>query len=64
MSDRAFTEQQWLFMATVPGQAVAPFEQAHLDGRFVATGAHAFIATSAAATRFIRRSAATRAGDR
>ncbi|MCP1249884.1 hypothetical protein [Gluconobacter oxydans] len=51
-------------MATVPGQAIAPFEQPHLDGRFVATGTHAFIATRAAATRFIRRSAATRADDR
>ena len=51
-------------MATIPGQAVAPFEQPPLDGRFVATGAHAFIATRAAATRFIRRSAAPRAGNR
>ncbi|MBS1095224.1 hypothetical protein [Gluconobacter wancherniae] len=51
-------------MAAIPGQAVAPFEQPHLDGGFVATGTHAFIATGAAATRFIRRSAATRAGDR
>ncbi|MBS1089777.1 hypothetical protein [Gluconobacter wancherniae] len=51
-------------MATVPGQAVAPFEQPHLDGRFVATGAHAFIATGSTAARFIRRSAATRAGNR
>ncbi|MBS0995506.1 hypothetical protein QMA67_14740 [Gluconobacter japonicus] len=51
-------------MATVPGQAVAPFEQPHLDGRLVATGAHAFIATRAAATRFIRGGTATRAGNR
>lgn len=51
-------------MAAIPGQAVAPFEQPHLHGRVVATGAHAFIATGATAARFIRRSAATRAGNR
>lgn len=51
-------------MATVPGQAVAPFEQPPLDGRFVATGTHAFIATRAAATRFICWRSTAGAGDR
>ena len=51
-------------MATVPGQAVAPFEQPHLDGGFVATGAHAFIATGAAAAGFICWCSTAGAGNR
>ncbi len=51
-------------MATVPGQSLTTRQQPHLDGGFVATGAHTLIATRAAAAWLIRRCAAARAGNR
>ena len=64
MGDRAFPQQQRLFVTTVPGQPLTTCQQPHLDRGFVATGAHTLISTRAAAARLIRGSAAAGAGYR